>query len=81
MRQLLCKFNLIHYGSLIVTYPLLLLTNLNAWLFLGMSAIFLPQIYVNGLRGNRPLLASPYYIKYLLSRCLIIVLLLLASST
>lgn len=73
IREIICKFNLFHYGTLFLIYPLLLATNLNFTLFLLMASIFFPQIYTNALTGTRPELSSPYYIRYLLVRMLIIV--------
>jgi hypothetical protein len=74
IREFICKFNLFHYGTLFLVYPLLLVTNLRWPLFLLMSCIYFPQIYTNGLGGFRPEISSPYYTRYLLSRMLIIVL-------
>jgi hypothetical protein len=44
------------------------------WLFIGISLIFLPQIYVNAQKGVRPDLNHPYYSKFLMFRFLIIVI-------
>lgn len=79
--RLLCRFNLLHYGSLVALYPLLMFTNFSAPLFLLMSCILLPQIYSNGLNGVRPDLASPYYARFIPARYLILVPLPAPSST
>ena len=79
VRQLLCRFNLFHYGSLFSIYPILLLTNFNWILFIGLSCIMFPQIYANALINIRPELSSPYYLKYLLSRFILIVFIQLSS--
>lgn len=81
LREFICKFNLFHYGTLFLVYPLMLITNLRWPLFLLMSCIYFPQIYTNGLGGFRPELTSPYYTRYLLSRMLIIVFSLPFRST
>jgi hypothetical protein len=73
IREIICKFNLFHYGTLIMIYPILLFTNLNWMLYIGLSSILFPQIYTNGVNGHRPDLTSNYYIKYILSRYLLIV--------
>lgn len=73
LRAIICRFNIISYGSFLLIYPLLLLTNLNEWLFIAISLIFLPQIYVNAQKGVRPDLNHPYYSKFLMFRFLIIV--------
>ena len=73
LRSIICRFNIISYGSFLLIYPLLLLTNLNTYLFITISLIFLPQIYVNARKGIRPDLAHPYYSKFLMFRFLIIV--------
>ena len=75
IRQAICKFNIYYYISFIMIYPILIFTNFNEWLFIGLSLIFIPQIYVNGIHGQRPHLTEPYYRKFLLSRFLVIVLL------
>ena len=80
IRQILCKFNLFHYGSLFSIYPIFLLTNFNWILFISMSCIIFPQIYLNAFLSSRPNLSSPYYTKYLLSRFLLIVKMPLLSS-
>jgi hypothetical protein len=80
-RMAICKFNLLHYGSLFAIYPLLLFTNLNWVFFIGMSCIVFPQIYANGFNNARPDISSPYYTKYLFSRFIIIVSHHLFSST
>ena len=72
-RAALCKFNIFHYGSLIATYPIIMYTNFNWVLFILMSCIIFPQIYVNGINNNRPDITSPYYTKYLFGRCILIV--------
>lgn len=79
IRDIICKFNLIHYGSLLLIYPILIFTNLNWSLFIGMSCIIFPQIYTNGMLGHRPELTSGYYIKYLLARFIIIVTFMILS--
>ena len=66
-------FNLISYGSMVLIYPLLILTNLNGYLFLGLSCMIFPQIYLNAVRGHRPEVASDYYTKFIFSRFLLIV--------
>jgi hypothetical protein len=81
LREIICRFNLFHYGTLLLVYPLLLLTNLAAPLFLFMSCLYFPQIYTNGLGGVRPEYTSPYYTRYLLTRMLIIVRTPAFSST
>lgn len=80
IREIICKFNLFHYGTLFLIYPLLVFTNFNAILFIGMSLIAVPQIYLNGINGNRPDLTSAFYTRYLLTRLLIIVIINLFSS-
>jgi hypothetical protein len=72
-RQALCKFNLYHYGSLFAIYPILLFSNFNWVLFIGMSCIVFPQIYANGFSNVRPDVSSVYYTKYLFSRFVLIV--------
>lgn len=74
LRQQLCRFNLLHYGSILAIYPLLMLTNFNYLLFIGISCLFFPQIYTNALSSTRPNLNSHYYMKYLLSRFLLVVM-------
>ena len=54
LREVYCKFNLISYGSLILIYPILTLTNFNILFFIGICLLFLPQIYTNGIYGVRP---------------------------
>lgn len=73
LRQQLCRFNIFHYGSILSIYHILLLTNFNFVLFIGMSCIFFPQIYTNAFVNVRPDVTSHYYVKYLLSRFLIVV--------
>lgn len=80
IRRMLCRFNLFHYGSLFSIYPILILTNFNWLLFIGMSCIMFPQIYTNGFINIRPDITSPYYLKYILSRFFLIVIVLLFSS-
>ena len=77
-RNALCKFNLLHYGSLFAIYPLLLFTNFNWILYITMSCIVFPQIYSNGMNNTRPDLKSAYYSKYLFSRFIIIVIIKLS---
>lgn len=76
-----CSFNYLSYGSLIIIYPILILTNFNRALFLAMACLLFPQIYVNANRNLRPDVSSSYYMKFLLSRFLIIVYLSLFSFT
>ena len=73
MRQVLCRFNLITYGGLILMYPILIYTNLSIFFFIGISLLFVPQIYTNAVQGHRPDVSSPYYKKFLTVRFLIIV--------
>ena len=73
LRTIICRFNIISYGSFLLVYPILLFTNLNQWLFIGISLIFLPQIYVNAQKGIRPDLNHPYYSKFLMFRFIIVV--------
>lgn len=75
IREIICKFNLFHYGTLLLIYPILLFTNLNWAFYIGLSCILFPQIYTNGVNGYRPDLTSGYYLKYILSRYLLIVML------
>lgn len=81
IREIICKFNLFHYGTLFLIYPLLVFANFNAILFIGMSLIAIPQIYLNGINGIRPDLTSSFYTRYLLTRLLIIVKFPLFSFT
>lgn len=81
VRSLICRFNLIHYGSLLLVYPIIVLTNFNRIFFLLLSIIFLPQIYLNGINGTRPNPASKYYRHFLLYRFVLVVILSLFSST
>lgn len=81
VRSLICRFNLIHYGSLLLVYPLIVLTNFNRLFFLLLSTLFLPQIYLNGVSGTRPDPASKYYRHFLLYRFLLVVTRLPSSST
>jgi len=62
IRQVICQFNLVSYGGMIVMYPLIFYTNLATPLFLGFSLILLPQIYTNAVTGKRPNPNSVYYI-------------------
>ena len=73
IRQILCRFNLMHYGSLFLIYPIIILTNFNWLFFIGLSCIIFPQIYTNGTINIRPDLSSAYYSQYLLSRFILIV--------
>lgn len=75
IRHVICKFNIITYGAIIIMYPLIIITNLGTPLFLIFSLIFLPQIYTNAIAGRRPNLNSTYYNEFLLYRFLIIVIL------
>ena len=72
-RRLLSKFNFMFYCSPILTVPVLLLTNLNGSLFVGLSCLLLPQIWVNFVRTHRPQLDSAYYKKFLFPRIVLIV--------
>lgn len=47
-------FNLISYGSLILIYPIMMVTNLNRSIFIGVSCLLFPQIYLNAVQSNRP---------------------------
>jgi hypothetical protein len=78
---MLCKFNLLHYGSLFLVYPLVLLTNFRPFIFILASCIFIPQIYMNAITGIRPDLKSHYYRYFLLYRFLLLVFRLLFSFT
>ena len=73
MRSILCRFNFISYGSFLLVYPVLLFTNLNSWLFIGVSLLFLPQMYTNAQKGIRPDLNHPYYSHFLMVRFITIV--------
>lgn len=77
IRQIICRFNLIHYGSLFMIYPIILLTNFNWVFFIAMSCIVFPQIYTNAFVNLRPEINSVYYTQYLFSRFVIIVNILL----
>ena len=79
IRSVICRFNIISYGSFLLIYPILLFTNLNIWLFIIISCFIFPQIYVNALSGTRPNLNSPFYSKFLMFRFLIIVKTLLSQ--
>lgn len=81
IRQALCKFNMYHYGSLFAIYPIILFTNFNWILFIGMSCIVFPQLYANGFNNIRPDPSSMYYTRYLFSRFILIVTFILHSST
>ena len=80
IRQILCRFNLIHYGSLFLIYPIIIFTNFNWIFFIGLSCIIFPQIYTNGFINIRPDLNSVYYKQYLFSRFILIVMYSLFSS-
>lgn len=73
LRSIICRFNIISYGSFLLVYPILLFTNLNSWLFIGISLLFLPQIYVNAQKGIRPDLNHPFYSKFLMFRFILVV--------
>ncbi len=73
IREVVCKFNLITYGGLILMYPLMKITNLSSFFFLAISLILLPQIYCNAQRGQRPNISAAYYTKFLTFRFLLIV--------
>lgn len=79
IREIICKFNLITYGGLILMYPLLIFTNLSSFFFIIVSLIMLPQIYTNAMQGQRPNISSPYYSKFLTYRFLLIVIIVLFS--
>ena len=72
-RELVFKFNLISYGSLLLIYPIVLITNFSSLFFIIITLFLLPQIYTNALQGVRPDLNSSYYIKFLMSRFMILV--------
>ena len=74
VREVICRFNLLAYGGMILTYPILILSNLSGLFFVTISLIFIPQLYHNGMVGHRPSLRNPYYTKFLLVRFLIFVL-------
>jgi hypothetical protein len=77
LRQIYCKFNLVTYGCLMFLYPILYIANFNWLFFIGISCILFPQIYTNGKTGIRPDLNSPYYLKFILVRFAIIVIILI----
>ncbi len=81
IRQIICRFNLIHYGSLFLIYPFILITNFNWVFFITMSCILFPQIYTNGFINIRPDLSSVYYTHYIMSRFILIVPFYIFSST
>lgn len=54
IREIICKFNVITYGGLILMYPLLVYTNLSSFFFIAISLIIVPQIYTNAIQGQRP---------------------------
>lgn len=70
---MLCRFNLLHYGSLFLVYPLVLLANFRPIFFLLVTCILFPQIYLNALTGTRPEPNSHYYRHFLLYRFLLVV--------
>ena len=72
-------YNLISYGSTILIYPILILTNLNSFLFLALSSMIFPQIYLNAVRAHRPS-CSDYYTKFILTRFILIVILVVFRS-
>ena len=74
IRAVICRFNVLAYGGMILTYPILIFSNLSPVFFISISLIFFPQLYHNGMIGYRPSLQAPYYSKFLLVRFLIIVL-------
>ena len=80
IRTVICRFNLTTYGGLLLIYPILLYSNLNAFFFLCICLLFFPQIYHNGVVSHRPNISSPYYQKFLLIRFLLIVFLQIFSS-
>jgi hypothetical protein len=65
-------FNWLSYGSLIVIYPIMIFTNLNRCLFVGLSCLLFPQIYLNAVKLNRPEYTDDYYAKFLFIRFIII---------
>lgn len=73
-RQLLCRFNLYNYAVMFLTFGIILLTNFNNFLPISLCLIFIPQIYLNGINGQRPEISDPYYSKFLLSRFIVIVI-------
>lgn len=73
IREIICKFNLIHYGSLFLIYPLLFVSNLGWGIFILSCIIYFPQMVINGQRGIRPDISSIYYTRYLPARFLMIV--------
>lgn len=73
IRHVICRFNLISYGAILVMYPIVVLTNVGTCLFLAFSLLFLPQIYTNAVTGRRPNMNSMYYNEFLLFRFLIVV--------
>lgn len=60
-RQVICKFNLISYGAILLMYPFMMYTNMGTSLFLIYSLLFMPQIYHNAVIGKRPNPNSSYY--------------------
>ena len=54
IRAIICRFNLLAYGGLILTYPIIKLCNLSPIFFVSVSFIFVPQLYHNGMVGHRP---------------------------
>ena len=66
-------YSLISYGSTIMIYPILMVTNLNSYLFLALSCMLFPQIYLNAVRGHRPDYTSEYYTKFIFSRFILVV--------
>lgn len=71
---MLCRFNMLHYGSLFLVYPIVLVANFRPIFFLLATCILFPQIYLNALTGTRPDPASRYYRHFLLYRFLLLVL-------
>lgn len=67
------SFNVLSYGCILAIYPILILTNFNRLLFIALSCLLFPQIYLNAIRGKRPDPISTYHIKFILTRFLIIV--------
>ena len=74
IRSIMCKFHLITYASVIVIYPILSFCNASNLLFVGLSLMFLPQIYTNAINGKRPQPFSTFYREFLLVRFLFVVL-------
>ena len=74
------SYNLLSYGSLLLIYPLVVVTNLNRVFFVGAACMLFPQIYLNATNGVRPEIGSSYYLKFVLSRYFVVVSKLVCSS-